>query len=144
MKHLFLAAAILGISGCSAIDIAPAPSMQGTWKGNMGCATNGMESQDITFRFRDGKYNGSFYGTAENNIIEGSRRGWMRYMVEGSSFMGQVTIKPKQVLERKGNYYALDFVGTKVSEDKMVTKFCEKDIVFSRVSSADPVKKTQN
>lgn len=32
------------------------------------------------------------------------------------------------------------FIGV-VDEDKMVTKFCGKDIVFTRLSSADPVKK---
>ena len=118
--------------------------MQGTWKGNMGCESNGMESQDITFRFLNGSYNGAFYGTAENNIIERGRRGWMRYTVEGSSFLGQVTVKPKQLLERQGNYYAMTFTARKSGPDKMVTQFCGKDIVFTRVSSESPIKKTQN
>lgn len=144
MKQILLATAILGVSGCSAIGIAPEAPMQGTWAGNMGCESNGMESQDITFRFRNGKYSGSFYGTAENNIIEGGRRGWMRYVVEGSSFLGQVTVKPKQILERQGNYYAMNFVATKVGENKMVTKFCGREIMFTRISAADPVKKAQN
>ncbi|NMY53468.1 hypothetical protein [Pseudomonas sp. WS 5011] len=144
MKAVIAVVVGLAISGCSALGIAPEAPMQGTWRGNMGCESNGLESQDITFRFLNGSYNGSFYGTAENNIVEGGRRGWLRYTVEGSSFLGQVTIKPKKVLELKGNYYPLVFTAAKSGPDKMNTKFCGKDIVFTRVSANAPLKKTQN
>lgn len=144
MKRILLAVAFLAVSGCSALGVAPKDPMQGTWKGNMGCETNGMESQEITFRLLDDKSGGSFYGSAENNIIEGGRRGWLRYYVEGSSLMNNVTIKPSKVLENKGNYYPLVFTAAKSGQDKMITKFCDKDIVFTRVSSESPMKKTQN
>lgn len=144
MKCVVAAVVVLAISGCSALGIAPETPMQGTWKGNLGCESNGIESQDITFRFLDGSYNGSFYGTAENNIIEGGRRGWMRYTVEGASLFGQVTIKPKELLERKGNYYAMALTARKSGPDKLIAPFCGKDIVFTRISAEPPVKKTQN
>lgn len=144
MKGVVAAVVGMALGGCTALGISPEESLQGTWRGNMGCESNGLESQDITFRFLNGSYSGAFYGTAENNIREQGRPGWMRYTVEGSVFLGQVTVKPKQVLERQGNYYPLVFNASKSGPDKMVVRFCNKDIVFTRISSEPPLKKPQS
>lgn len=153
MKRIFLAAAIVMSTGCAGVDMANLKlpdmsmleerSMRGTWKGNMACEKTGLGNQDMTLRFREGQSNSSFYGTIENNIVYRGRPGWMRYVVQGTSSMGQITIKPTQILERRGNFKALDLTATRRGDDQMVTNFCDRNVVFTRISSDDPVKKPQ-
>ncbi|MCP8465394.1 hypothetical protein NK553_15700 [Pseudomonas sp. ZM23] len=143
MKRIVIVGALLAMGGCSAIGSSlglPDVPMEGTWKGNLDCPTSSVERQDMTIVLHDDSTRQGFmYGTVENNVVSGGRKGLLRYNVAGSQLFRDIKLEPKgQVLVWGGNFYANNFVAKITDENSMVIQFCGQNKTFTRVTNRQP------